>query len=34
MSNNQPVYLTEEGLQKVHDELTYLTARAAAKSRT
>ncbi len=25
MSNNQPVYLTEEGLQKVHDELTYLT---------
>ena len=26
MSNNQPVYLTEEGLQKVHEELTYLTS--------
>lgn len=25
MSNNQPVYLTEEGLQKVKDELEYLT---------
>ncbi len=26
MSNNQPVYLTEEGLQKVHEELNYLTS--------
>jgi len=25
MSNNQPVYLTPEGLQKVKDELEYLT---------
>ncbi len=25
MSNNQPVYLTEEGLQKVKEELEYLT---------
>ncbi len=25
MSNNQPIYLTEEGLQKVKDELEYLT---------
>jgi transcription elongation factor GreA len=25
MSNHQPVYLTEEGLQKVKDELEYLT---------
>lgn len=25
MSNNQPVYLTEEGLQKVREELEYLT---------
>jgi transcription elongation factor GreA len=25
MSNNQPVYLTEEGLQKIKDELEYLT---------
>ncbi len=26
MSNNQPIYLTAEGLQKVHEELTYLTS--------
>jgi transcription elongation factor GreA len=25
MSNNQPVYLTEEGLQKIKEELEYLT---------
>ncbi|MCB0105539.1 MAG: transcription elongation factor GreA, partial [Caldilineaceae bacterium] len=25
MSNDQPVYLTEEGLQKVKEELEYLT---------
>ncbi|MFN8488073.1 MAG: transcription elongation factor GreA [Caldilineaceae bacterium] len=25
MSNNQPIYLTEEGLQKVKDELEFLT---------
>ncbi|MCB0148389.1 MAG: transcription elongation factor GreA, partial [Caldilineaceae bacterium] len=25
MSNNQPVYLTPEGLKKVKDELEYLT---------
>lgn len=25
MSNNQPVYLTEDGLQKVKEELEYLT---------
>lgn len=25
MSNNQPIYLTAEGLRKVKDELEYLT---------